>query len=74
MSPDRIWINDGKGNFRAIDTLAIRHTCASSMGVDFADIDRDGLVDFFVLDMLSRDHRYRKRQMIAQNPMLGPAP
>jgi enediyne biosynthesis protein E4 len=68
-SPDRLWINDGKGRFRAIDRLAIRHTSASSMGVDFADIDRDGYLDFFVLDMLSRDARLRKRQMLAQTPM-----
>ena len=68
-SPDRLWINDGKGRFRAIDRLAIRHTSASSMGVDFADIDRDGHLDFFVLDMLSRDARLRKRQMLAQTPM-----
>src|SRR6266446_8958989 len=46
-TPDRIWINDGKGNFRAIDRLAVRCTSASSMGVDFADIDRDGNLDCF---------------------------
>src|SRR5439155_11850201 len=68
-TPDRIWLNDGLGNFRALDRLAIRCTSASSMGVDFADIDRDGNTDIFVLDMLSRDHRLRKRQMLAQTPV-----
>src|SRR5439155_1239387 len=62
-TPDRIWINDGHGNFRAISRLALRNTSASSMGVDFADIGRSGNVDFFVVDMLSRDPRLRKRQM-----------
>jgi len=66
---DRFWINDGQGRFRAIDKLALRKISASSMGVDFADIDRDGHVDFFVVDMLSRDHRLRKRQMFAENPV-----
>jgi hypothetical protein len=54
--PDRIWINDGKGNFRAIGRTAIRSTSSFSMGVDFADINRDGWPDFFVTDMRSRDH------------------
>src|SRR6266566_6508781 len=47
-TPDRGWINDGKGRFRAAPRLALRNMCASSMGVDFADIDRDGHLDFFV--------------------------
>jgi hypothetical protein len=67
-TPDRIWINDGKGHFKAIAKTAIRHTPSSSMGVDFADIDRDGHVDIFALDMLSRDARLRKRQMLAEFP------
>ena len=67
-TPDRIWLNDGKGRFRAIDPLAIRHTSENSMGVDFADIDRDGHTDFIVLDMLSRDPSRRKRQVAAQTP------
>jgi enediyne biosynthesis protein E4 len=71
-TPDRVWINQGQGRFRAIDRLALRSTSASSMGVDFADINRDGHLDAFVLDMLSRDHRLRKRQKIAQPQALEP--
>jgi hypothetical protein len=71
-TPDRFWINDGQGHFRAIDKLALRKTSASSMGVDFADIDRDGHLDFFVVDMLSRDHRLRKRQAFAEKSMSPP--
>src|SRR5439155_1681286 len=71
-TPDRIWINDGKGHFRAIEKLALRTTSASSMGVDFADIGRTGNLDFFVVDMLSRDLRLRKRQMFAQKPAPSP--
>src|SRR5262249_49107186 len=42
--------------------------CHFSMGVDFADIDRDGRDDFIVCDMLSRIHELRMRQMGATNP------
>jgi enediyne biosynthesis protein E4 len=63
-TPDRLWINDGQGHFRACPRLALRHTSKSSMGVDFADIDRDGQVDFCVTDMLARDWQRRKRQIM----------
>ncbi|MBK1880033.1 VCBS repeat-containing protein [Pelagicoccus mobilis] len=62
-SPDRFWINDGTGHFKQAPALALRRTSSSSMGVDFADIDLDGLQDFFVVDMLSRSHTLRKKQM-----------
>src|SRR5262249_1407791 len=65
-TPDRFWLNDGRGIFRAANRLALRHTSENSMGVDFADIDRDGHMDFLVLDMLSRDAPLRKTQMRAQ--------
>jgi len=68
-TPDRIWINDGAGRFRAAPSAAIRHTSENSMGVDFADIDRDGHVDFFVMDMLARNLSVRKRQALAQTRM-----
>ncbi|HZM06220.1 MAG TPA: VCBS repeat-containing protein, partial [Candidatus Saccharimonadales bacterium] len=56
-TPDRIWTNDGAGHFRAMLRAAMRHTSASSMGVDFADIDQDGHLDIFVVDMLNRQAR-----------------
>ena len=68
-TPDRLWINDGQGHFRAIDTLALRKIPASSMGVDFADINRDGHLDIFAVDMLSRSPEMRKRQMVAKRPI-----
>ena len=71
-SPDRIWINDGHGHFRAADKLAFRQTSASSMGVDVADLTRSGTVDILVVDMLSRDLALRKRQVFAQTPMASP--
>lgn len=68
-TPDRLWLNNGKGQFRAIPRLAIRQTSLSAMGADFADIDRDGHLDFMVTDMLSRDLRLRKRQTPARWPI-----
>ncbi|MGA1235521.1 MAG: FG-GAP-like repeat-containing protein [Limisphaerales bacterium] len=67
-TPDRFWINQGRGRFRAIETVGLRNTSASSMGIDIADYDRDGDPDIFVLDMFSRDPRLRIRQKLAQMP------
>jgi len=63
FTPDRFWINDRTGRFKAIPKLALRNTSTFSMGVDFSDIDRDGDWDFFVVDMLSRDHGMRHLQV-----------
>jgi len=62
FSPDRIWINQGKGRFRALPRLGMRKSTWASMAVDFADINRDGFEDFIVVDMLSRDHLSRQLQ------------
>ena len=67
-SPDRIWINQGKGVFRLIDRLAIRKSSHFSMGVDFSDINRDGFDDFIVADMLSRNHTLRHTQLSNRKP------
>ncbi len=67
-TPDRFYFNDGKGHFREVPRLAMRNQSASSMGVDFADFNRDGFVDFMTVDMLSRDHQRRKQQMGAMKP------
>src|SRR5688572_28146818 len=72
FTPDRIWVNDGRGKFRALPTLALRNTSTFSMGVDFGDLNRDGHTDFFVVDMLSPDHRKRQVQMGQASPMWWP--
>ena len=71
-TPDRIWINRGDGSFEAMKTLALRNTSTFSMGSDFADIDRDGDLDFFVVDMLSPDHRKRHLQVSMSPPRPNP--
>ena len=62
QSPDRFWLNDGRGHFYEAPALALRETSFSSMGMDVADLNRDGFDDFMVVDMLSRDHRRRMTQ------------
>jgi hypothetical protein len=71
QAPDRIWINDGQAHFRALPRLAMRQSSHFSMGVDFADIDRDGRNDFIVVDMLSRWHALKMTQMIETNLILS---
>ena len=72
FSPDRLWLNDGKGTFRAIERRAVRKTPFASMAVDFADLNRDGNVDLMAVDMLSRSHQRRAWQR--SNFELSPEP
>jgi len=65
---DRAWINSGNGTFRAIDPMLLRHTSRASMGIDFADLDRDGNDDFIVVDMLGREHGRRMTQIFKDVP------
>ena len=71
-SPDRIWINDRSGRFRAAPRVALRKTSWFSMGMDFADINRDGLDDFLVTDMVSRSHAMRQVQVSNHHPVFSP--
>ena len=71
-TPDRIWVNDGHGRFRAMDALAVRCTSTFSMGIDFGDLNRDGFVDFMVVDMLATGHKDRHTQVSQARPMRTP--
>jgi enediyne biosynthesis protein E4 len=68
ISPDRFWINQGGKGFQAADRAALSQSSWSSMCVDWADIDLDGDWDFFVGDMLSRDHQRRQYQRANHTP------
>jgi hypothetical protein len=65
-TPDRFWLNESKPGairFRAAPRNTFRHTSRFSMGLDFADVNRDGHDDLFTLDMPSRDHVTRLTQV-----------
>ena len=66
-TPDRIWFNQGGGRFRAAPRLSFRKTSHFSMGIDVADVNRDGWDDIFVADMLPRDHLTRMDMMGDRN-------
>jgi hypothetical protein len=68
ISPDRFWINQGGKGFQAVGRAALTQSSWSSMCVDWADIDLDGDWDFFVGDMLSRDHQRRQYQRANHTP------
>jgi hypothetical protein len=70
--PDRLWINQGDGRFRAAARHALRKTPHASMSVDFADVDRDGDVDVFAAEMESRDLRRRLLEIPLRGPYRSP--
>lgn len=61
-TPDRIWINQGDGTFRAASWETIRNLSYSCMAVDFSDINRDGRLDIFATEMLDPEHERRLSQ------------
>ncbi|HEX5220589.1 MAG TPA: VCBS repeat-containing protein, partial [Verrucomicrobiae bacterium] len=67
-TPDRFWLNDGQGRFTHTSPLVVRHASFASMAVDFADVNLDGWLDFFVGDMLSRDYSRRQQQRGMTSP------
>ncbi|WP_419949421.1 FG-GAP-like repeat-containing protein [Candidatus Palauibacter sp.] len=61
-SRDGFWLNEA-GTFTAASGLALRTESASSMGVDFSDIDGDGDTDFVTTEMLALDPARRREQV-----------
>ena len=70
QTPDRMWLGEGKGRFRAAPRHALRTMSYASMGVDFADIDRDGHLDFYTVEMLRREHDRHLRSFPALVPRM----
>lgn len=58
---DYLYINQQNGTFKDLLTEQINHTSRFTMGVDAADINNDGWVDIFGLDMLPYDKEILKK-------------
>jgi enediyne biosynthesis protein E4 len=60
IEEDYLYINNKNGTFTQSLKTSLGHISNFSMGVDIADINNDGLVDIFTLDMLPEDNRRQK--------------
>jgi len=63
---DYLWINNHDGTFTDQLSVYFKHSSVNAMGIDVADINNDGLMDFCTLDMNPRDN-YRKKMMMNAN-------
>lgn len=61
LTNDILYINNQKGGFTNEIRKYIKHQCHSCMGHDAADINNDGYVDIYAVDMLPEEHRRRIR-------------
>ncbi len=70
LTNDLLWINNGDGTFTDQAMQYLKHTSASAMGIDIADVNNDGLADIYTLDMLPEDN-YRKKMLMMPNSYIN---
>ena len=63
LEPDMLYINQKDGSFKNEVLDRVNHIAFYSMGVDCSDINNDGNLDIFSLDMASEDHERSKENM-----------
>ena len=64
VSNDDFWLNNKNGTFSDMLDRSTKHQSYSSMGIDAADINNDGKVDFATVDMMPEDN-YRQKQIFS---------
>lgn len=69
-TPDYFYINNHDGTFKDVTKLASPHTSYYGMGADIADINDDGNLDIFQVDMDANNNRRKKANMASMNPKL----
>ncbi len=57
--PDYFYLNNGNGTFREVLKEATFQTSIFGMGLDAADINNDGLLDMYQIDMTPAEHSRR---------------
>ena len=62
--PDLLYINNGNKSFTNTIYDQIGHISLSSMGTEMSDINNDGLLDIFVVEMAMDDHIRSKVEML----------
>ncbi|MES2516900.1 MAG: CRTAC1 family protein, partial [Bacteroidota bacterium] len=67
VEDDYLYINQQGKSFKDELRERITHTSYSSMGVDIADLNNDGLSDIFTLDMLPESNSRQKLLLWADN-------
>lgn len=60
VEPDYLYINNKNGTFTDKMTSYMQHISYFSMGSDVSDINNDGWVDIYTLDMLPEDNERQK--------------
>ena len=65
--PDYVYLNNHDGTFTEKSADYFNHESQSSMGVDIADFNNDGLPDIITLDMLPEDNYRQKVLQVQEN-------
>jgi hypothetical protein len=60
IEEDYLYVNNKNGTFSEILKSAVGHLSHSTMGIDIADINNDGLPDIFTADMLPKNNTRQK--------------